>query len=100
MLWQVIKPLTRVEIHPPSMFGPIPRNRGYFAPVINCQQNPIFKMLDKHYRSQRKRIPYDILNNLRKLYAFGSILQCKNRPFYDCLSYIAEVISTRANLLH
>ena len=44
-------------------FSPISiaRNRGHFAPVINCQRNLIFKMAD---RSQGKRIPYDILNNL------------------------------------
>ena len=42
----------------------IARNRGHFAPVINCQQNLIFKMADKSYRNQGKRIPYDILNNL------------------------------------
>ena len=41
-------------------------DRGHFAPVINCQRNLIFKMGDKNYRSQGKRIPYDILNNLRK----------------------------------
>jgi len=31
-------------------------NRGHFAPVINCQRNLIFKMADKSYRSQGKRI--------------------------------------------
>ena len=30
----------------------IARNRGHFAPVINCQRNLIFKMADKVYRSQ------------------------------------------------
>ena len=39
----------------------IARNRGHFAPVINCQRNLIFKMAD---RSQGKRVSYDILNNL------------------------------------
>ena len=33
----------------------IARNRGHFAPVINCQRNLIFKMTDKNYRSQGKR---------------------------------------------
>ena len=44
----------------------IARNRGHFAPGINCQRNLIFKMADKNYRSQGKRIPYDIFNNLKK----------------------------------
>ena len=48
----------------------IARNRGHFAPVINCQRNLIFKMADKSYRSQRKRIPYDILNNLSSVDLF------------------------------
>ena len=42
----------------------IARNRGLFAPVINCQRNLIFKMTDKNDRSQGKRIPCDFLNNL------------------------------------
>ena len=63
-------------------------NRGHFAPLINCQRNLIFKMADKNYGSQGKRIPYDILNNLRKRCAFGSILQGRNRRFYDCLGNI------------
>ena len=37
----------------------IARNGGHFAPVINCQRNLIFKMADKNYRSQGKRIPCD-----------------------------------------
>ena len=48
----------------------IARNRGHFAPVINCQRNLTFKMADKSYRSQGKRIPYDILNNLSSVDAF------------------------------
>ena len=48
----------------------IARNRGHFAPVINCQRNLIFKMADKDYRSQGKRIPYDILNNLSSVDLF------------------------------
>ena len=48
----------------------IARNRGHFAPVINCQRNLIFKMADKVYRSQGKRIPYDILNNLSSVDLF------------------------------
>ena len=48
----------------------IARNRGHFAPVINCQRNFIFKMADKDYRSQGKRIPYDILNNLSSVDLF------------------------------
>ena len=35
----------------------IARNRGHFAPVINCQRNLISKMADKNDRSQGKRIP-------------------------------------------
>ena len=48
----------------------IARNRGHFAPVINCQRNLIFKMADKKNRSQGKRIPYDILNNLSSVDLF------------------------------
>ena len=48
----------------------IARNRGHFAPVINCQRNLIFKMADKVSRSQGKRIPYDILNNLSSVDLF------------------------------
>ena len=48
----------------------IARNRGHFASVINCQRNLIFKMADKVYRSQGKRIPYDILNNLSSVDLF------------------------------
>ena len=53
-----------------AVFGIIARNRGHFAPVINCQRNFIFKMADKDYRSQGKRIPYDILNNLSSVDLF------------------------------
>ena len=45
-------------------------NRGHFAPVINCQRNLIFKMADKSDRSQGKRIPYDVLNNLSSVDLF------------------------------
>ena len=48
----------------------IARNRGHFAPVINCQRNLIFKMTDKNYRSQGKRIPCDFLNNLSSVDLF------------------------------
>ena len=48
----------------------IARNRGHFAPVINCQRNLIFKMADKNYRSQGKRIPCDFLNNLSSVDLF------------------------------
>ena len=48
----------------------IARNRGHFAPVINCQRNLIFKMADKNDRSQGKRISYDILNNLTSVDLF------------------------------
>ena len=48
----------------------IARNRGHFAPVINCQRHLIFKMADKNIRSQGKRVPYDILNNLSSLDLF------------------------------
>ena len=51
-------------------FTDIARNRGHFAPVINCQRNLIFKMADKDYRSQGKRVPYDILNNLSSVDLF------------------------------
>ena len=48
----------------------IPRGRGHFAPVINCQRHLIFKMADKNNRSQGKRVPYDILNNLSSVDLF------------------------------
>ena len=48
----------------------IARNRGYFAPVINCQRNLIFKMADKNDRSQGKLISYDILNNMSSVDLF------------------------------
>ena len=48
----------------------IARNRGHFAPVINCQRNLVFKMADKNYRSQGKRIPRDFLNNLSSVDLF------------------------------
>ena len=48
----------------------IDRNRGHFAPVINCQRNLIFKMTDKNDRSQGKRIPCDFLNNLSSVDLF------------------------------
>ena len=51
-------------------FKLIARNRGHFAPVINCQRNLVFKMADKVYTSQGKRIPYDILNNLSSVDLF------------------------------
>ena len=41
-----------------------------FCAVINCQRNLIFKMAYKVYRSQGKRIPYDILNNLSSVDLF------------------------------
>ena len=48
----------------------IARNRGHFAPMINCQRNLVFKMADKNYRSQGKRIPCDFLNNLSSVDLF------------------------------
>ncbi len=33
-------------------------------PVSNCQQHLICKMADKNNRSQEKRVPYNILDNL------------------------------------
>ena len=38
--------------------------------MINGQRNLIFKMADKSYPSQGKRIPYDILNNLSSVDLF------------------------------
>ena len=49
---------------------PIARNRGHFAPVINCQRNLISKMADKNDRSQGKRIPCGFLNNLSSMDLF------------------------------
>ena len=48
----------------------IARNGGHFTSVINCQRHLIFKMADKNYRSQGKRVPYDILNNLSSVDLF------------------------------
>ena len=53
----------------------IARNRGHFAPVINCQRHLFFKMADKNNRSQGKRFPYDILNNLTSLDPFYEVKQ-------------------------
>ena len=68
----------------------IARNRGHFAPVINCQRHLIFKMADKNIRSQGKRVPYDILNNLSCLDLFyeqikgplGCLVSVKKRLKY------------------
>ena len=51
----------------------ITRNRGHFASVINCQRHLFFKMADKNNRSQGKRFPYDILNNLSSLDLFYEV---------------------------
>ena len=51
----------------------IARNRGHFASVINCQRHLFFKMADKNNRSQGKRFPYDILNNLSSLDLFYEV---------------------------
>ena len=61
----------------------IARNRGHFAPVINCQRNLIFKMADKDYRSQGKRIPYDILNNLSSVDLFYEDKGKKKKNFFQ-----------------
>ena len=58
------------ELLKKETYGIIARNRGHIVPVINCQRNLIFKMADKDYRSQGKRIPYDILNNLSSVDLF------------------------------
>ena len=54
-------------------FSFIARNRGHFASVINCQRHLFFKMADKNNRSQGKRFPYDILNNLGSLDLFYEV---------------------------
>ena len=51
----------------------IARNRGHFTSVINCQRHLFFKMADKNNRSQGKRFPYDILNNLSSLDLFNEV---------------------------
>ena len=51
-------------------FKLIARNRGHFAPVINCQRNLISKMADNNDLSQGKRIPCDFLNNLSSVDLF------------------------------
>ena len=60
------------ELYTPVDFF-IARNRGHFASVINCQRHLFFKMADKNNRSQGKRFPYDILNNLSSLDLFYEV---------------------------
>ena len=76
-------------------FSFIARNRGHFASVINCQRHLFFKMADKNNRSQGKRFPYDILNNLgsldlfirslypvkQKTWLLGEVWSCEAFPF-------------------
>ena len=74
----------------------IARNRGHFAPVINCQRNLIFKMADKDYCSQGKRIPYDILNNLSSVDLFYEEKGKKKTPSKKILGvYRAERLIAR-----
>ena len=65
-LFQLIKAHKKVRREQKT----IARNRGHCAPVINCQRHLIFKMADRNNRSQRKRVPYDILNNLSSVDLF------------------------------
>ena len=60
----------QVILQSTSLLTNIARNRGHFAPVINCQRNLIFKMTDKNDRSQGKRIPCDFLNTLSSVDLF------------------------------
>ena len=60
---------------------------GHFTPVINCQRHLIFKMADKNYRSQGKRVPYDILDNLSSVDVF-----CQEKIFKK-----KKKLSTRAS---
>ena len=53
-----------------NIFKSIARNRGHFAPVINCQRNLISKMANENDCSQGKRIPCDFLNNLSSVDLF------------------------------
>ena len=62
-----------VLVHIKRHRGYIARNRGHFASVINCQRHLFFKMADKNNRSQGKRFPYDILNNLSSLDLFYEV---------------------------
>ena len=69
----------------------IARNRGHFAPVINCQRNLIFKMTDKNDRSQGKRIPCDFLNNLSSVDLFYKEKSWNKTPCKKMLGlYAAE----------
>ena len=65
-LFQLIKAHKKVR----KEQKPIARNRRHFPPVINCQRHLIFKMADKNNRSQEKRVPYDVLNNLSSVVCF------------------------------
>ena len=75
----------------------IARNRGHFAPVINCQRNLIFKMTDKNDRSQGKRIPCDFLNNLSSVDLFYEEKSWNKTPCKKMLGlYSAEwLIATK-----
>lgn len=75
----------------------IARNRGHFAPVINCQRNLVFKMADKNYRSQGKRIPCDFLNNLSSVDLFYEEKSWNKTPSKKMLGlYSAErLIATK-----
>ena len=75
----------------------IARNRGHFAPVINCQRNLIFKMTDKNDRSQGKRIPCDFLNNLSSVDLFYKEKSWNKTPCKKMLGlYSAEwLIATK-----
>ena len=75
----------------------IARNRGHFAPVINCQRNLIFKMTDKNDRSQGKRIPCDFLNNLSSVDLFYEEKSWNKTPCKKMLGlYSAErLMATR-----
>ena len=75
----------------------IARNRGHFAPMINCQRNLIFKMTDKNDRSQGKRIPCDFLNNLSSVDLFYKEKSWNKTPCKKILGlYSAEqLIATK-----
>ena len=48
----------------------ITRNRGHFTPAINYQRYLVFKMAAVSKLSERKRVPYHILNSLSSLDLF------------------------------
>ena len=67
LIWPVV---CTYKFRSTSMSHTIAINGGHLTQAINCQRHLIFKMADKNHRSQRKRVPCDILNNLSSVDRF------------------------------